>query len=88
MRLADTISDFGYIACTKRKPFLDFLVKHGFMKIAIANGRGMTLCDILITFRFTGMLDYRPQPIVLVAEHSAMVCKSFKIRNLISVNRP
>lgn len=92
MCLAGTIPDFGYIACTKRKPFLDFLIKHGFIKqypVTTANcNEEITRYDVLMTFRFMGMLDYRPQPIILVEEHGAMVCKSFKIRNLTKVNRP
>lgn len=89
MRLAGTTPDFGYIPSTKRKQFLDFCVKHGFMEQypnSLFGVEIVTRFDVLITFRYRGMLDYKPQPVVLVEGHGSMVDRSFKIRNLMKVN--
>lgn len=89
MRLAGTTPDFGYIPSTKRKQFLDFCVEHGFMEQYPSSTLGVeivTRFNVLITFRYMGMLDYNPQPVVLVEEHGAMVDRSFKIRNLMKAN--
>ena len=86
IKLKDTIPDFGYIACTKRRPFFDFCVKHRFLalrrKTTSEFYKDTSLHSVLIDFRFSGMLDYRPKPIIFVTDHLIVVQPSFKMHNL------
>jgi len=83
LKLKDAIPDFGYISCTKRKPFFDFCILHGFFgtRPEIFNDK-LRLYSVQIDFRFAGMLDYRPKPIIFLAGGIACVQSSFKMHNL------
>lgn len=82
MKLKDVIPDFGYIACTKRKPFFDFCVEHGFFNPrTVPADSSMWLQEVLIDFRFSGMLGYRPAPIIFIAGSNIVVNSSFKMHN-------
>lgn len=86
MRLIGVIPDFGYIPSTKRKPFFDFCIEHNFIRnkkgIILHRYKNVHLCDVLIDFRFAGMLAYRPKPIIFIAGSIIVVHPSFKMHNL------
>lgn len=83
MRLAGVTPDFGYISSTKRRPFFEFCVANGFLesKSYITNGKA-SLYKVLISFRFEGMLDYKPKPIIFVEDFNIVVQESFKMNNI------
>lgn len=89
MKLKGVIPNFGYIPCTKRKPFFDFCIEHRFLS-KISNRKetisrhheNVHLCDVLVDFRFAGMLSYRPKPIIFITDYIIVVQPSFKMHNL------
>lgn len=83
MKLKGIIPDFGYIASTKRKPFFEFCIKHRFMDHGptYPNNK-FQLYDVLIDFRFSGMLSYGPTPIIFVKGCKIWVQSSYKMHNL------
>ena len=83
MRLTGVIPDFGYISYKKRKAFFDFCIEHCFLRNKKRKYRNVHLCDVLIDFRFTGMLAYGPKPIIFITDNIIVVQPSFKMYNII-----
>lgn len=83
LKLKDTIPNFGYIACTKRKLFFEFCQLHGFLGQRRSQlTANLRLYSVQIDFRFAGMIDYRPKPIVFLASGIACVKSDFTMHNL------
>ena len=83
LKLKDTIPDFGYIACTKRRPFFNFCILHRFFgsRPSVLNDK-LRLYSVQVDFRFAGMLGYRPKPIIFLAGGIACVQPDFKMHNV------
>lgn len=85
MRLAGNIPDFGYISGSKRKLFFDFCINSGFITthpIKIDANKKISMYIVLKAFRFAGMLDYRPKPIIFEEDCQVVIYPSFKMTNI------
>ncbi len=83
MRLAGTIPDFGYISSTKRRPFVEFCIKNGFISYyASTSDKRASIFNVHVTFRFSAMFNYGPKPVVMTDQNCvAIVYENFKMQN-------